>query len=234
MKPTINLQACALTVASTLASTAAFSATVYDDFVTKWRPLQFGTGTTLEMVRNRLEISLNADAQGDGENFFGRGLFSACAVSGDFDLRTTFRLVDWPLHNGVRAALYLGTIGEIKNRGVYLERDSYSEAEAEGNPIELYVFYADEGATFQEHETEQVSGNLRLGRVGSVVTGYYLSNAQWIELGSSNVGTQDLRFALFVYSHDSVFSDSDVRVAFDTVRLAAGSFTGAACPFVTS
>ena len=187
------------------------------------------------MVRNRLEISLNANARGDGRDFFGSGLGSTCAVSGDFDLRASFRLLEWPLHNGVRVALHLGTNTDIENGGVYIERDSYSDADVENNnPIEVYVFYANEGLVLVENETADISGLFRLRRVGSIVTGYYMSNVGWIELGSSDVGAQNLPFALIVYSHDSVFADSVVKAAFDTVRLAAGTLTGAACPLPTS
>jgi hypothetical protein len=232
MKP-ISWRALFLVVAGSLAYTAASAETVYDDFKTKWRPLQFGSGTSAKMIRNRLEMSLSVAARGDGRDFFGEGLASTCALSGDFDLRASFRLLEWPLHNGVRVALHLGTNTDIENGGVYIERDSYSDADAD-DPIEVYVFYSDEGQILVENQTEDMSGLLRLRRVASIVTGYYRSNAEWVELGSSEVGTQNLPFALFVYSHDSVFADSFVKAAFESVRLASGSFSGAACPFPTS
>jgi len=200
----------------------------------KRRPVQRGYGTTLKMVRNRLEISLGPNARSDGD-FFGHGLAGTCQLKGDFDLRASFRLLDWPQHNGVRVSLYLGSTADIENEGIYIERDSYSEADVEGgDPFDLYVFYADEGQILVEHPTADLSGRLRFRRVGSIVTGYIWSDPDWIELGSSDVGTQNLPFALFVMSHDSVFADSYVRVAFETVRLAAGSLTGAACPIPTS
>jgi hypothetical protein len=229
MKQTIA--AWSLAATALLAPTAATTDTLYDDFKTKWGPIQRGTGTKLNMVRNRLEISLDAGAQSDSD-FFGSGLVSTCELGGNFDLRVTFRLLNWPAHNGVRVALYLGAPAGIENEGVYLERDSYSEADVVGgDPFDLYVFYAGEGLTYVEQPTADMSGRFRVQRIGSVVTGYYWSDPDWIALGSSNVETQDLPFALIAYSHDSVFADTDVRAAFDTVRLATGSFTGAACPF---
>ena len=233
MKPTVTWHAWLLVAASSLAFTTAVADTLYDDFKTKWRPIQIGSDVTSTFVRNRLEISLHNDAQGDGQDFFGSGLSSSCALEGDFDLRATFRLLDWPEHNGTRVTLFLGSMAELENTGVYLERDSYSEADAD-NPLELYVFYADEGQILVEHETADMSGHFRLRRVGSSVTGYYRSAGDWVEIGSSEVGTQSLRFAVLAYSHDSVFADSDVRVAFDAVRVATGSLTGATCPFPTS
>jgi hypothetical protein len=230
MKPTTVWRARLLVAASSLAAAMATGQEVYDDFTTKWRPIARGSGTAVETVRNRLEVSLDVDAQGDGVDYFARGHLSACALSGDFDLRASFQLLDWPVQNGGRATLYLGSIADIRNRGVYVERDSYSQAEVEpGVPSEVYVFFADRGQTFVEHETEDTDGRFRLQRVGPIVTGYYLTNSQWVELGTADVGTEDMQFGLYVYSHDSVFADLFVRVAFDTVRLAAGSLIGAAC-----
>ncbi len=237
MQPTITGRVWSLIAASSIAVTAAHSDTLYDTFGTKWRPISIGTGTTSEMVRNRLEVSLAADAAGDGEDFFASGLGSTCAVSGDFDLRATYTLLEWPLHNGTRVALHVGTLEGIPtDRGVFVERDSFSEADDPENPREVYVFFADRGAIAIDHETAHMSGRLRLQRVGSIVTGYNWSTAhsRWVELESSDVGTQDLRFALIVYSHDSVFTDLDVKVALDTVRLAEGTLTGAACPLPTT
>jgi hypothetical protein len=231
MKPTDFRLVGILSVASFFVLAEAGSQTVYDDFATKWRPFSFGSGTTTEFVRDRVEISVDAAASGDGPDFFGRGLYSTCEVSGDFDLRASFQLLAWPQGNGVRVALHLGTLAGIRNRGVYLERDSYGEAE--DGPLEVYVYYADEGQTLIEHETTDQSGFFRLVRVGSNLTGYYLSDSGWTELGSSDVGTENQRFALFVYSHDSVFADSDVKAAFNGVRVASGTLTGDRCPFTT-
>ena len=119
MKSTIAKHSWLLVVAASLAFTAATAATVYDDFKTKWRPVQRGYGTALRMVRNRLEISLGPNARSDGD-FFGHGLAGTCQLNGDFDLRVSFRLLDWPPHNGVRVSLYLGSMADIENEGIYL------------------------------------------------------------------------------------------------------------------
>ena len=71
------------------------------------------------MLRNRAEITLAADAEGTGADFFSRGLTSTCVVSGNFDLRVSYRLLNWPNGNGVRAALFLGddaahTLGQLR------------------------------------------------------------------------------------------------------------------------
>ena len=234
MKQAGTWNAWLLLTALSLAVTTAAADTLYDDFNTKWRPIQIGSGATSTFVRNRVEVSLPNDAQGDGQDIFGSGLSSSCAVAWDFDLRASFRLLDWPEHNGTRVALFLGSMTDIENdSGVFLERDSYSEADAD-IPLELYVFYADQGQIFVEHETADTTGHLRFQRVGSIVTGYYRSAGNWVEIGSSDAGTHELRFAVLAYSHDSVFADSDVRAAFDAVRVATGSLTGPTCPFPTS
>ena len=224
----------AVATAATLALAPAFADTAFDDFKTKWRALQFGTGATTSMVRNRLEITLDADAAGIGQDFFGSGLFSTCALKGDFDLRASYRLLDWPEHNGTRVALFLGSMADLPtDDGIFIERDSYSEADTDV-PFDLYVFFAEQGVQLIEHETDHQSGLLRLRRVGPVVTGYYRLGSDWVEMGSTNLGTESLRFAVVTYSHDSVFADANVRASFDGVRLASGSFTGSTCPFSTS
>jgi len=233
MPQTFLNRSLAVATAATFALAPALADTLYDDFKTKWRPVQFGTGAATSMVRNRLEITLEAVAAGSGQDFFGSGLFSTCALKGDFDLRASYRLLDWPEHNGTRVALFLGSMADLPtDNGIFIERDSYSEADADV-PFDLYVFFAEQGVQLIEHETDHQSGLLRLRRVGPVVTGYYKSDSDWVEMGSTNLGTQSLRFAVVTYSHDSVFADANVRASFEGVRLAAGSFTGATCPVST-
>jgi hypothetical protein len=109
-------------------------------------------------------------------------------------------LLDWPEHNGTRVALFLGSMADLPtDNGIFVERDSYSEADA-AVPFDLYVFFAEQGVQLIEHETDHQSGLLRLRRVGPVVTGYYRSDSDWVEMGSTNLGTQSLRFAVVTYS----------------------------------
>jgi len=218
-----------LIAAACVSFSAAFAATTYDDFKTRWKTLRFGSGATQTMVRERLEVSLAANARNAGRDFFAAGLSSTCTVSGDFDLRVSYRLLDWSTGNGVRTALYLGTPADVVvDKGVFVERDSYSLAD--GGPREVYVFFGGEDI-LQEVDTTHTGGQLRLARVGSRVTGYYGQGTQWVALSSINVGTKALPFAILAYSHNSVFADTFVRVAFDDVVLVAGSFAGTTCPF---
>ena len=223
-----------LLVAASLAGvTIASAAVLYDDFTTKWRNLQIGSGTALTMVRNRVEISLAANSKGAGADFFSRGLASTCVLSGNFDLRVSYRLLNWPNGNGVRTALYLGDPTKIsdESQGMFIERDSYSVAD--GGPREVYVFFAG-GDIVQEIDTAHTSGQLRVTRNGSRVNGYYRQGTSWVSLMSIDLGTQqDVQFMVLLYSHDSVFADMRASAAFDNVSVVTGVLKGAACPYAT-
>jgi len=219
-------------VAASIASLDIASAgVVYDDFTPKWRKFQVGSGTVLKMLRNRAEITLAADAEGTGADFFSRGLTSTCVVSGNFDLRVSYRLLNWPNGNGVRAALFLGDPAQIddETQGLFIERDSYSTAD--GGPREVYVFFAG-GDIVQEVDAAHTLGQLRVVRDGSIVTGYYRHGASWVSLSSIDLGTpEDLQFTILLYSHDSVFADMRASAAFDNFNVVTGALKGEACPY---
>jgi len=234
MRPNFTCGALLLVALSSFGTTTASADTVYDDFKTKWRPIEFGIGASSEMVRNRLEITLDEAAGSGGDDFFASGLFSTCALKGDFDIRASYRLLVWPSQNGTRVALFLGSLAELgSDAGIYVERDSFSPADAAPAPEE-YIFFGDNGQTYSEQETDHTAGTLRLRRIGPTVTGYYRSGSTWIELGTSVVGTQSLRFGVVAYSHDTVFASHDVIVAFESVRVTSGTFAGNTCPLLTS
>jgi len=212
----------------------ASAQTLYDNFTPKWREIQVGSGTAFRPLHNQAEFAIGGSAQGAGADFFARGLASTCVVSGDFDLRVSYRLLDWPSGNGVRMALYLGDPTRIddESQGIFVERDSYGAAD--GGPREVYVFFA--GADIvQEVDTSDTAGRLRVTREGSTVTGYYRTGTSWERLSSIDLGTQqDFRFSILLYSHDSVFADMPVSAAFDNAIVVKGSFKGAFCPFAAN
>jgi len=221
-----------LAATSCFCLTTVYAATIYDDFSKKWTGMEFGYGAVATRVRSRLEFNLSPAGVGDtSAGIFGAGLASTCALIGDFDLRVSYRLLKWPAGNGVRVALSLGTPADIEDqKGIRIERGSYSTVE--GGPREIYGFVVD--GTSHEADTSDTSGRLRLVRVGSRVSGYYLEDTHWIRLSTTESGTEALRFTVLAQGHESGTATEFVSAAFDNVILATGSLQGATCPLAGS
>jgi len=54
--------------------------------------------------------------------------------------------------------------------------------------------------------------------------------AQWVEIASEAVTSDDMDFRFQVWSHDYAFTDQDVRVAFDNFRINFGTLAGCGHP----
>jgi hypothetical protein len=72
--------------------------------------------------------------------------------------------------------------------------------------------------------TSDSSGKLRLERIGTTITGYYVYNGVWAVLASNSDPTynQDTGFALSSWSHDPVFANQEVKLAFDNMIIKKG------------
>src|SRR6267378_2722202 len=213
------------------ASYPAAGADLSDDFNDNstnthiWTVAVVGTGPIISEINNRVEIEFAPSSANDPSRgiFYGEYL-SRCAVSGNFDARIDFVLLDWPYQNGIRtglAALGVVTYG--------MERTSFGPvSDFPTEPREAYLRDFDQGAGGFTATTDQ-SGTLRIVRTGSVLTGYYLSGSDWIALPSQQVSTGDAMIRIFAWSHSNVFAGMHVKMAFDNFMVSAD---GISCPFV--
>lgn len=213
---------------------AHFAATAHAGFVDDFNdnitnPNFWGIGTsnasgvTVAEKNQRVEISFAADAHslydpmtGLGTTVFGAGCWGLWQVSGDFDLRVDYHLLDWPSGNGVRVGLGAAKPGQMAS---FAERVSFAAGfDFPGFPREVYL--ADwRGGVAGIRQTNDQSGSLRLARVADVFTAYYRGATDWVPISSRTSGpTGDLIFGMNAWSHDGYFADQEVKVAFDNFR----------------
>ncbi len=200
---------------------------VFDDFndnltdPTKWLTSVVGDGPIISEEQGRLAITLPANSEdAPAQSFFGAGYLSICLLRGDFDLQVDYSLIDWPASNGVRVGLSLDSNSEPP-RDYNVSRVSFGNMDFLGEPREVY-FYGD-GIT----ETQQLSGNLRIKRAGTLLTGYYMDGANWISLDAIQVTPADLHFGVSAWSHNYAFANQNVKMAFDNLTILDGEIV---CP----
>jgi hypothetical protein len=208
-------------------STAVASQVVYDDFNDNsintflWTVFQGGSGPTIAETNLRLEIAHPAESAGD---IFFAQYISVCQLRGDFDIQADYLLLTWPSANGVRVGLNIDP-GTGTDPGTDLtERSSFGDPTADhpGEPRQVYLtHYADgvQGIT----ATSDLSGKLRVVRSGSILTGYYFSSGNWVAIHTGPADTTaDVRFILGSWSHDLLFTEQAVKLAFDNVIVNQG------------
>ena len=167
-----------------------------------------GTGTVTE-TNQQLEMLRTQPGSGY------LGLLSKCSVSGDFDVRVDFRLLNWPPDNRhtVRLAAQDLSPQSIGHLGIY--RNSYGD--------ENYEFRADGVIGVSVVAT---AGTMRLTRVGSTVRGFYTDGAGLLQLGSTTATTNNTDFLLDFSSPES-FAPGNIHIAFDNFRVNSGTVV---CP----
>lgn len=220
----------ALFLLGTLCAAPASAAVVSDDFNDGlpspglWAFAGTRTGPTIQEREGRLEVSLPAASY--GTSFFAsaetRPLFR-----GDLDVQVDFQLLQHPPHNGVRMGIVIHRNGQAF---ASVQRTSLGEGEPLGEPRESYLL--DTRTSLGRHATDNTSGKLRLTRVGSTLTGYFwdATAAEWVPFASGTTTEEDVRLGLSAWSHDEVFADQDVRVAFDNFQVNQGQIVNPDLP----
>lgn len=205
---------------------------IYDDFddnlidPSRWTPVAWGLGGTARETNNHLESSLPAWSTSGGTGGFGAGYTSVCPLTGAFDIQVDYSLLAWPYSNGVRAKLSLhssslGPAAPLQVSGE-IERTSFGVgSDFPGEPREVYV--SNFGDIHRITSTSDTSGALRLVRSGTVLTGYFLRDEEWVELHSrANFTLKDLYFSLYLGSNDDAFASEDVVGSFDNIVINSG------------
>lgn len=188
-----------------------------------WRIYSVGSGPTVALANQRLEISFPANCSG-GSIGFAAGFISVSLLRGDFDMQVDYQLLAWPATNGVRVGLNLLP---LQQGGATVHRVSLGANEQAGQPRESYT--VDTGSSFARTATSDLSGKLRMVRTGTTITGYYLdqTTSQWVAIGSSGYIDSDVYFALNAFSGDGQFAGQPVKVAFSNFKLNKGTVV---CP----
>jgi len=171
----------------------------FDDNTTSgaaWSPSVFGTGPTIIETHQRVEITIPADSTAVPPDSscplcppsFGAWYDFRCLLRGDFDVQLDYSLLIWPPASGAAIGFNAGPAVQEAERGVVINRTSRPFGEqymcAVGLPgAPPYVFVP----------TSDLSGTLRITRVGDVGAGYYLGSAGgWVSVTSGQVSTSDM------------------------------------------
>ena len=182
-----------------------------DDFnsnarnVDLWSVIHDGTGGTYRWGNGELELSIAADGAPTDGSPIGLHVAVNCVLSGDFDVRADYRLLDWPVGDGVNA----GINAFFTNGSINRTTDSGGET---------YNAFLD--PAFASVPTSDRSGTLRLVRSGSTMTSYYRSGTTWVQLASAPAQVTPAIVALQFKSFGN-FGHQAARVAFDNFRLDA-------------
>ncbi len=168
-----------------------------------------GTGPSIRVTNQRLEITIPSYSAGNG---YGARVNSIFKMRGDFDVQADYILLDWPSVNGVRIGM----------GGPYvIERDSFSAGDG-SPPTPSEVYLTDFGIPSGIVATTDITGKLRVARVGSLWSTYYYSDGMWVIDRQSSGTTDDVTIFLASWSDDYRFGRKNVRVGFDNFILNSG------------
>lgn len=201
----------------------ATSKVLYDDFndnntdVSKWVSESGSSGTEIDEVNRRVEVSHSASASG---YIFYSQYKSVCKLKGDFDIQVDYQLLQWPSSSGIRVGLAVRDMSSSSLPTWTVERVSISEVESTV-PKEVYLTNFN-GAIRGLEGTQDPSGTLRLVRSGNTITGYSGSEA----LASGRATTNDVGFIIASWGHDFWFSGEEIKVAFDDMKINKGTLVG--------
>jgi len=202
---------------------AGFARVDYDHFDhPRWEIFTDGSGPRIIERNQRLEMLLPASSTESPAGGFSGNYVSVCKLRGDFDIRVSYALLEFPAFNGVRVGLVVQESDQVSPAAV--ERTSFSQHDAL-SPGEVYL--TDFGGVTQVSTTD-TRGRLRLTREGNTLTGYYFDTnvKDWQSISSATYITNDVHFSIAAWSHDYAFDDQRVRVAFDNVHIQRGVLIG--------
>ena len=86
----------------------------------RWNVLTDGLGPDSAETNRRLEIVLPADSTESPVSLFGGfsvSYLSVCRLQGDFDIRVSYALLEFPVFNGVRVGLGVQERGQFFSCG---------------------------------------------------------------------------------------------------------------------
>lgn len=175
--------------------------------LSRWTASTLGSGPTATAgASGGVDLLIPANATQDSQkHFMAITLEAKCKLSGDFDLQVDYSLVSWPARNSVRLGLAAGSYSVERSSNVHTVMDN------------LYV--TDFAGVQAIVGTQDITGRLRLTRVGATITGYYGSNGSWVKVASAKTPTEatDYRIAAWTDYDAVVKSDVSMTVTHFTV-----------------
>jgi hypothetical protein len=179
-------------------------------------------------------LKIQIDGASTGDEWFGAGINGMFGLKGNFEIVADYNLTNWPTSNGVRANIMFSEIYNPNGKSGHVDRCSFG-ADEPPNPKESYVtaFNDDLFLDVVIKSTTDISGKLKLTRVGKIITGYFWQNNAWQTIGShdySATGLGDwLRIGLNAHSTTvsrlpdgqlvHPFAGKDVEMVFDNLQI---------------
>lgn len=170
---------------------------------------------SLDGKRLNIRFDPSATAKKDS-SAFQASYTSVCKLVSDFDIQAEFYLLKFPPKNGVRVGLSAG--------GASVERTSIPDININVDSVYLSHFDFMQSPLIYT-ETNDVQGKLRLRRSGTSISSFYFNNTSgdWILLQTDNAFTKDpISFTISAWSHDNIFGKSEVKIAFDKIKINQG------------
>jgi hypothetical protein len=164
-----------------------------------WDASSLGTGATAAEANGGVDLFLPSTTRGDPQqqNVMAIRLSARCHLAGDYDLQVDYSLTTWPARNGVRFGLLAGA----------------DSVERTSDPAGVDNTYATNfSGTIVQTETPDKTGRLRLTRVGTTVTGYYLNKGSWVTIATATAAAGSPAYAIQAWADDYTFHQQDVRV----------------------
>jgi hypothetical protein len=135
-------------------------------------------------------------------------------LAGDFEVSVDYALLNWPTNNFERIGLSASGIGPV-------ERSNHI-----GWFGDAYLTHFGDGVYFT-NPTSDLSGKLKLARVGSTISGFYWSGSDWTLIHSyAAAGTDVTTISLAIWNGYVNNSDSPVKIAFDNFTIYAPDTPG--------
>jgi hypothetical protein len=177
-----------------------------------WETETPSPGCTVNVAETNQRLEVTAFPTGVGS--CGGGVVTRQALAGDFDVQVDVALLNWPPGNTYGARLVAPDLG-VGSQGT-LAVMRYSSPE----PNEYYSL------ALLDHSdllpTTDLSGTLRLVRIGSTLSGYYWNGSSWVLIGSGNVSTVATRIALELGTGETS-APSGVKIGFDNFKVNVGT-----------
>ena len=164
-----------------------------------WTVSAIGTGPTATGAGSGVDLMMPAKAQGDpaqAQKLEVR-LTARCQLTADFDVRADYTLIAWPPLNGVHFGLVAGG-------------DSAERASNPNGDDNVYASYLSGHVTAAG--TQDTTGRLRLTRVGTTISSYYLRDQTWVQIASTTGPATPLTLVIGAWTDWYMFDHHDVRV----------------------
>jgi dipeptidyl aminopeptidase/acylaminoacyl peptidase len=181
-------------------------------------PFVEGSGVSINQTNRELEVSVPSAANVDPSfGYISLGVSAQCRLVGDFDVQVDYRLLSWASPSDVNLDFDTFPPDFSEVHGMFVFDPGFGTGISTHFPGPVNTFVQDAGT----------SGSLRLQRVGSTLTAYYLTPTGWTAMQSTTESLVNQLLSLNVFSNVPPFSHPDERVAYDNFQVSSGTF---ACP----